>query len=343
MADVSSLGRVRTQYYVTPAWSLQELCRRALIAQLSLAGWNALMQRYSERFRRRAALIPSGQFSGCGVDFCLEHYFSKSGHPSYLVKCLLDQRWYLAIRVQDRRPDHIIEDEEFWSWARFVNRHLLSALAVAVDSPASSIYIVTVCPDDGLERFAGALAARALCVRESNLWKFLQQLCSALLFLEGEGLSVEPFDFCNVYLRGADIVLNNKLVWTKRSFDATSLPAALWSLLLPPGEDCSAVCALATRSKKAANAFSVAAVLAQLVSLSIGDEDSVPSPDSRPTGLPTNTTRPEVCRKHGVEVVASPCHYSEYLMATLREIFRNPSIPLKEVRDTAKAVWESTA
>lgn len=89
------------------------------------------------------------------------------------------------LRVQDRRPEHITEDEEFWSWARFVNRHLLSALAVAVDTPASSVYIVTVCPDDGLERFAGALAARALCVREKNLWKFLQQLCSALLFLEG--------------------------------------------------------------------------------------------------------------------------------------------------------------
>ncbi|KAH9372058.1 hypothetical protein HPB48_019001 [Haemaphysalis longicornis] len=167
---------------------------------------------------------------------------------------------------------------------------------------------------------------------------FLEQLSQV------RALSVEPFDFCNVYLRGADIVLNNKLVWTKRSFDATSLPAALWSLLLPPGEDCSAVCALATRSKKAANAFSVAAVLPSWCSpVDRRRRFGTLPPDSHPTGLPTNTTRPEVCRKHGVEVVASPCHYSEYLMATLREIFRNPSIPLKEVRDTAKAVWESMA
>ncbi|KAH9360370.1 hypothetical protein HPB48_012153 [Haemaphysalis longicornis] len=254
-------------------------------AQLSLARRNALMQRYSERFRRRAALIPSGQFSGCGVDFCLEHYFSKSGHPSYVVKCLLDQRWYLAIRggrvwvgifggEQGRTGDvgwrtecvrvgkcfglvgrgghmsasvgeqgvgadirsvsggpaewyhrcecavsvaHVdpaiavggdsarkysnTSVTGIWSGYRtvdriillntrssgggLVNQHLLSALAVAVYSPAPSISIVTVCPDDWIERFAGTLAARALCVRESNLWKFLQKLCSALLFLEG--------------------------------------------------------------------------------------------------------------------------------------------------------------
>ncbi|KAH9371352.1 hypothetical protein HPB48_007913 [Haemaphysalis longicornis] len=170
--------RSQRHYRPSSVYKLQELCRRVLIAHFTLTGWKSATQRLSGRARREAALIPSSHFFGCSVNFFLQPKFSKSGHPSYQVKCLLDQTWYLAIRVQDRRPEHILEDEEFWRWAWPVHRHLLSALAVAVDAPSSSVYIITVLPDDRLERVALELAASALCVAETNLWKFLLQLCS---------------------------------------------------------------------------------------------------------------------------------------------------------------------
>ncbi|KAH9385021.1 hypothetical protein HPB48_027057 [Haemaphysalis longicornis] len=327
-------------YRPSSVYKLQELCRRVLIANFTLTGWKSATQRLSGRARREAALIPSSHFFGCSVNFFLLAEFSKSGHPSYQVKCLLDQTWYLAIRVQDRRPDRILEDEEFWRWAWPVHRHLLSALAVAVDAPSSSVYIITVLPDDRLERVALELAASALCVAETNLWKFLLQLCSVLLYLEGQGLTVEPFDFCNVYLRGNDIVLNNRLVWTKRRFEATSLPACLWSLLLPPGEKCTT---LRTGSEASANAFSVAAVLAQLVSLSLGGKDSLSPRGKRTAVQPSGSSQSDVCRMHGVEVIASPSHYSERLLATLGEMFCNSRIALQEVRDMANGVCESSA
>ncbi|XP_077553184.1 uncharacterized protein LOC144167936 [Haemaphysalis longicornis] len=327
--------RSQRHYRPSPVYKLQELCRRVLIAHFTLTGWKSATQRLSGRGRREAALIPSGDFFGCSVNFFLQPKFSKSGHPSYQVKCLLDQTWYLAIRVQDRRPERILEDEEFWRWAWPVHRHLLSALAVAVDAPSSSVYIITVLPDDRLERVALELAASALCIAEANLWKFLLQLCSVLLYLEGQGLTVEPFDYCNVYLRGNDIVLNNRLVWTKRHFEATSLPACLWSLLLPPGEKCTTLHTLRTGSEASTNAFSVAAVLAQLVSLSLGGKDSLSPPGKRTALQPSGSSHSQVGRIHGVEVIYSPSHYSERLLATLGEMFRNSRIALQEVRDIA--------
>nr|XP_054928012.1 uncharacterized protein LOC129385400 [Dermacentor andersoni] len=166
-------------------WSLQELCRRCLVSARSLLEWKALTQNFAERVRRRACLFSIVHFSGCGVNFCLQRYFSESDHHSYWISCTLDRKSYMAVRASNYNADKLLEDDDLWHWARLDHPHVLSVLAVVCNAPGVQVYLVTLSPDDGLEHFAGILAVRDLCVHELQLWKFLRQLCSALIYLRG--------------------------------------------------------------------------------------------------------------------------------------------------------------
>ncbi|XP_065301277.1 uncharacterized protein [Dermacentor albipictus] len=190
---------VRARLSHPRVWSLQELCRRCLVSARSLPEWKALTRNFAERVRRRACLFSIVHFSGCGVNFCLQRYFSESDHHSYWISCTLDRKSYMAVsegrhfavlpgdRASNRNADRLLEDDDLWHWARLDHPHVLSVLAVACNAPGVQVYLVTPSPDDGLEHFAGILAVRDLCVRELQLWKFLRQLCSALIYLRGPG------------------------------------------------------------------------------------------------------------------------------------------------------------
>ncbi|XP_065301280.1 uncharacterized protein [Dermacentor albipictus] len=340
---------VRARLSHPRVWSLQELCRRCLVSARSLPEWKALTRNFAERVRRRACLFSIVHFSGCGVNFCLQRYFSESDHHSYWISCTLDRKSYMAVsegrhfavlpgdRASNRNADRLLEDDDLWHWARLDHPHVLSVLAVACNAPGVQVYLVTPSPDDGLEHFAGILAVRDLCVRELQLWKFLRQLCSALIYLRGQGLAVEPFDFFNVYLRRADLVLNNGLAWNRRRFEITSLPGSLWSLLLRPEDDFAAVYAAVSTAEREARAFSVAVVVAQLVALAVGDDAA-----RRWRGSTSGGPR-AAHHIYGVELVAAPCSYGPQLVSTLAEMFRSPQPALEAVRDRAGVMYASMA
>ncbi|XP_075556716.1 uncharacterized protein LOC142588782 [Dermacentor variabilis] len=339
--------------------SLQELCRLCLVSARSLPEWKALTKNFAERVRRRACLFSIVHFSGCGVNFCLQRYFSESDHHSYWISCTLDRKSYMAKvgrrkdfgshsegrhfvvlsgdRASNYNADRLLEDDDLWHWARLDHPHVLSVLAVVYNAPGVQVYLVTLSPDDGLEHFAGILAVRDLCVHELQLWKFLRQLCSALIYLRGQGLAVEPFDFFNVYLRRTDLVLNNGLAWNRRRFEITSLPGSLWSLLLRPDDDFAAVYAAVSTAEHEARAFSVAVVVAQLVALAMGDDAA-----RRRLGSTSGSPR-SAHRIYGVELVASPCSYGPQLVSTLAEMFRSPQPALEAVRDRAGVMYASMA
>ncbi|XP_077523517.1 uncharacterized protein LOC144134483 [Amblyomma americanum] len=315
--------------------SLQQLCRNILVATHTLPEWKVLAQRFSERARRRALIFSIVRFSGCAVNFCLQRHLSDSDHPSYWVTCTLDRKNYMAVRADNHRIDQLLDDDEFWQWIRLDHRHVLSVLAVAINAPGCRLHLVTPFPDDGLQHFAGVLAVRALCIREPHLWKFLQQLCSALLYLQGEGLKLEPFDFFNVYLRRTDVVLNNGLLWNRHRFQVTSLPHSLWSLLLRPEDDFATVYAAVCNGGQA-GPFCLAVVVAQLVVLSLNDDSTIAA-DSRAGPASAG----EVRRMHGIELSPSPCSYTQQLFTTLSEMLRSPQPTLESVSDRTGAMYSS--
>ncbi|XP_077520455.1 uncharacterized protein LOC144130403 [Amblyomma americanum] len=320
------------------ASSLQELCRNVLVASRSLPQWKALLERCPERVRRRALLFSVAHFNGCAINFCLQRHFSDSDHLSYWVTCSLDRKGYMAVRASNHRPDRLLDDDEFWHWARLDHHHVLSVLAVAINAPGCQVHLVTLFPDDGLEHFARILTLRTLCIREPHLWKFLHQLCSALLYLRGQGLTVEPFDFFNVYLRRTNLVLNNSLVWNQRHFEVTSLPGSLWSLLQPPDNFAAIYSAMSTADRNQAGAFSVAVVVAQLVALSLNTSDSTVAADRRRCG-PGSAV--ELKRIHGIELVPAPCVYGQQLASTLSEMLWSPQSTLETMRDRTGAMYAS--
>ncbi|KAH6926568.1 hypothetical protein HPB50_019807 [Hyalomma asiaticum] len=336
-----SLRAVRTRILHGRVWSLQELCRRCLVSTRSLPQWKALTQNFAaERIRRRACLFSIFYFSGCGVNFCVQRHFSVSNHLSYWVTCTLDKKRYMAVRAPNYNVDRLLDDDNLWHWARLEHPHVLSVLAVVGNMQGIYMYLVTLPPDDGLEHFAGILAVRDLCVHELHLWKFLRQLCSALIYLRGQGLTVEPFDFFNVYLRRTDLVLNNGFVWNQRRFEITSLPGSLWSLLLRPGDDFAALCAAISTTEREAKAFSVAVVVAQLVALAISDDPAGAASRRRTSA---SGCLQAVHRMYGVELVPSPCSYTQQLVSTLAEMFRTPQPALEAVQDKAGLMYESMA
>ncbi|KAL1414845.1 hypothetical protein MTO96_007108 [Rhipicephalus appendiculatus] len=335
-----SVRAVRTRTVQSRVSSLQELCRRRLVATRSLPQWKAMTQVFTERIRRRACLFSLVHFSGCGVNFCLQRYFSESDHMTYWISCALDRKRYMAVRAPNYNADRLVEDDNLWHWALLDHPHVLSVLAVAANSPGVQVYLITLSPDDGLEHFAGILAVRDLCVHELHLWKFLRQLCSALIYLRGQGLTVEPFDFFNVYLRRTDLVLNNGLVWNRRRFEITSLPGSLWSLLLRPDDDFAAVYAAISTTEHEATAFSVAVVVAQLAALAYSDDpaDTISSRRSSASGC-----LQAVHRMYGIELLLSPCSYGQQLVSTLAEMFRTPQPNLETIHDMADRMYASMA
>ncbi|XP_077524165.1 uncharacterized protein LOC144135350 [Amblyomma americanum] len=335
MASRSPRRLFRVQRICRRVCSLQELCRSILVATHTLPEWKVLAQRFSERAWRRASLFSIVYFSGCAVNFCLQRHFSEADHLAYWVTCTLDHKRYLAIRAANQRLDRLLSDDDFWQWARLDHRHVLSVLAVTTNEPGCQVHLITPFPDDGLEHFAGVLAVRALCIQEHYLWKFLQQLCSALLYLQGEGLTVEPFDFFNVYLRRTDVVLNNGLVWNQRRFQVSSLPGSLWSLLLPPEGGITALNAVVSSSDPA-GASSVAVVLVQLVALSLNDD-----PEITNGRRCSPSTSGEARRMHGIELSPSPWAYTQQLMTTLSDMLRTPQPALESVRDRTGAMYKS--
>ncbi|XP_075721635.1 uncharacterized protein LOC142764973 [Rhipicephalus microplus] len=333
-----SVRAVRTRTLPSRVSSLQELCRRRLVATRSLSQWKALTQAFTERIRRRACLFSLVHFSGCGVNFCMQRYFSESDHTTYWISCELDRKRYMAVRAPNYSAERLLGDDNLWHWALLDHPHVLSVLAVAANAPGIQVYLITLAPDDGLEHFAGVLAARDLCVPELHLWKFLRQLCSALIYLRGQGLTVEPFDFFNVYLRHADLVLNNGLVWNQRRFEITSLPGSLWSHLLRPDDDFAAVYAAISTTEHEATAFSVAVVVAQLVALAYSDDPADTISRRRPSA---SGCLQAVHRLYGIELVLSPCSYGQQLVSTLAEMFRTPQPNLDAIHDRADRMYAS--
>ncbi|XP_075721636.1 uncharacterized protein LOC142764974 [Rhipicephalus microplus] len=333
-----SVRAVRMRTLPSGVPSLQELCRCRLVAARSLPQWKALTQAFTERIRRRACLFSLVHFSGCGVNFCMQRYFSESDHTTYWISCELDRKHYMAVRAPNYSAERLLGDDNLWHWALLDHPHVLSVLAVAANAPGVQVYLITLAPDDGLEHIAGVLAARDLCVHELHLWKFLRQLCSALIYLRGQGLTVEPFDFSNVYLRHADLVLNNGLVWNQRRFEITSLPGSLWSCLLRPDDDFAAVYAAISTTEHEATAFSVAVVVAQLVALAYSDDPADTISRRRPSA---SGCLQAVHRMYGIELVLSPCSYGQQLVSTLAEMFRTPQPNLDAIHDRADRMYAS--
>ncbi|KAH7972496.1 hypothetical protein HPB52_012718 [Rhipicephalus sanguineus] len=273
-----SVRAVRTRTLQSRVLCLQELCRLRLVSTRSLPQWKTLTQGFTERIQRRACLFSLVHFNGCGVNFCLQRYFSESDHLTYWISCTLDRKRYMAVRD--------------------------------------------------------------LCVHELHLWKFLRQLCSALIYLRDQGLTVEPFDFFNVYLRRTDLVLNSGLVWNRRRFEITSLPGSLWSRLLRPDDDFAAVYAAISTTEHEATAFSVAVVVAQLVALAFSDDpaDTISRRRTSASGC-----LQAVHRMYGIELVLSPCSYGQQLMSTLAEMFRTPQPNLETIHDRADGMYASMA
>ncbi|KAL3218684.1 hypothetical protein MRX96_031422 [Rhipicephalus microplus] len=344
-----SVRAVRTRTLPSRVSSLQELCRRKLVATRSLPQWKALTQAFTEHIRRRACLFSLVHFSGCGVNFCMQRYFSESDHTTYWISCELDRKRYMAVRPAANvaivcfkcgKKGHRANDcrsgadNSLQASCLYAPRETLAA-----NAPGIQVYLITLAPDDGLEHFAGVLAARDLCVHELHLWKFLRQLCSALIYLRGQGLTVEPFDFFNVYLRHADLVLNNGLVWNQRRFEITSLPGSLWSRLLRPDDDFAAVYAAISTTEHEATAFSVAVLVAQLVALAYSDDPADTISRRRPSA---SGCLQAVHRMYGIELVLSPCSYGQQLVSTLAEMFRTPQPNLDAIHDRADRMYAST-
>ncbi|KAH8028128.1 hypothetical protein HPB51_013175 [Rhipicephalus microplus] len=157
--------------------------RRRLVATRSMPQWKTLTQVFTECLRRRACLSSLVHFSGYGVNFCMQRYFSESDHMTYWISCALDRKRYMAVRAPNYNAERLLGDDNLWHWALLDHPHVLSVLAVAAIAPGIQVYLITLAPEDGLEHFTGIMAVRDLCVHELHLRKFLCQLCSTLVYL----------------------------------------------------------------------------------------------------------------------------------------------------------------
>ncbi|KAH8028127.1 hypothetical protein HPB51_013174 [Rhipicephalus microplus] len=217
-------------------------------------------------------------------------------------------------------------DDNLWHWALVDHPHVLLILAVAANAPGIQAHMVILTPNDGLEHFAGILAVSDLCIHELHLWKSLHLLCSALIYLRGQGLTARPFESFNVYLRHTDLGLNNALVWNRRPFEITSQPGSLWSLLLRLHGGIAAVYAVISTTEHAATNFSVAVVVAN----SADPADTI----SRRRQSTSGCLQGVHCT-YGKERVLSPCSYAQQLVSTLAEMFRTPHRDLHSIHDSA--------
>ncbi|KAG0415837.1 hypothetical protein HPB47_006978 [Ixodes persulcatus] len=309
--DLAVRQRLRYSHFGPHVRSLQELCQRSLVSTSSLYRWKQMTDSLPDGLRRSICVLSSEYFSGCSVDLYLHWIFTKNGHPSYRVRCSLDQQRYLAVRAAVGTST-LRTDDDFWRWSRLNHTNLLSILAVAVDGVKEKVFVITALPEDALERFVSQLSCKFLCVKERFLWKFLRQLCSVLRYIELEGLLVEDFDVCNVYLRQGDVMLNNSLTWKQKPRGASSLPGDLWKLLF--GSACSQFLDEDQRTSS-----SVGLVLAQLVVLALA-KDSAAADQGRQA-----QERPNL---HGVELAEAPLAYSDKFIRVLAELHIAPTLSL---------------
>ncbi|XP_037501274.1 uncharacterized protein LOC119375154 [Rhipicephalus sanguineus] len=112
-----SVRAVRTRTLQSRVLCLQELCRLRLVSTRSLPQWKTLTQGFTERIQRRACLFSLVHFNGCGVNFCLQRYFSESDHLTYWISCTLDRKRYMAVRAPNYNADRLLEDDNLWHWA----------------------------------------------------------------------------------------------------------------------------------------------------------------------------------------------------------------------------------
>ncbi|XP_075723877.1 uncharacterized protein LOC142765956 [Rhipicephalus microplus] len=175
-------------------------------------------------------------------------------HPRKFLRQLCSTLVYF----RERLPGN----DNLWHWAPGDHPHVLSVLAVAANAPGIQAHMVTLTPNDGLEQFAGILAVSDLCIHELHLWKSLHLLCSALIYLRGQGWTARPFELFNVYLHHTDLGLHNALVWNRRPFEITSQPGSLWSLLLRLHDGLATVYAVISTTEHAATNFLVTVVVA---------------------------------------------------------------------------------
>ncbi|CAN8009533.1 unnamed protein product [Ixodes pacificus] len=212
--------------------TLQDLCHRAVIRQVTLRGLKGrALPSLPPFIRRQLTSLETEDFVEveCApfrdiFDFNMYHRAL-----TYRVTCPLDGCEYMAAHVGTSDSSRLTIG--FWQWVQLAHPNLMCVYALAQDAQTANLFLIMDTPEATLKRLEIFLVSHGLCFPEYFLWKVARQLSSVIMYVEGQGLSFGRFDLKNVYIVQDRLLLDNKLTW-KSWVDSFSFRNRVQSIFL---------------------------------------------------------------------------------------------------------------
>lgn len=194
--------------------TLQDLCHRAVIRQVTLRGLKGRgLPSLPPFVRRQLTSLETDDFVEveCApfrdiFDFNMYHRAL-----TYRVTCPLDGCEYMAAHAGTF--DQLRSSNDFSRWVQLAHPNLMCVYALAQDAKTANVFLIMDVPEATLKRLEIFLLSHGLCFPEYFLWKVAHQLSSVAMYVEDQGLSFGWFDLKNVYVVQDKLVLDNKLTW----------------------------------------------------------------------------------------------------------------------------------